>query len=101
MLAFGRRLAPQSPLITIAGRQGEGQQRQYFSQTVMGPVDDQQVQMESLWLGQTVRQVCQSRRWDATRLITVGYSNGAAMAAYGLQSGHLLEKQLCYFDLCG
>lgn len=97
MLAFGRRLAPQSPLITIAGRQGEGQQRQYFSQTAVGPVDDQQVQMESLWLGQTVQQVCQSRHWDATRLITIGYSNGVAMAAYGLQSGHLPGKTAVLF----
>lgn len=89
MLTFGRRLAPQSPLITIGGRLGEGAQRQYFQQTAAGPVDPQQVAHESDWLGASIRQVCQNHRWEVDQLITVGYSNGAAMAAYGLRTGDL------------
>lgn len=89
MLTFGRRLAPQSPLITIVGRQGSGTQRQYYTQTAAGPVDPQQIATEAAWLGERVRQVCQEHRWDVRRLITVGYSNGAAMAAYGVQTGQI------------
>jgi len=89
MLTFGRRLAPQSPLITIAGRQGVGAQRQYYSQTAAGPVNPAQIAEEANWLGEQVQQVCQEHRWDAERLVVVGYSNGAAMAAYGVLTGQI------------
>lgn len=89
MLTFGRRLAPQSPLITIAGRQGVGAQRQYYSQTAAGPVDPAQIHEAAGWIGEQVRQTCQEHRWDVSRLVTVGYSNGAAMAAYGVQTGQI------------
>jgi len=87
MLTFGRRLAPQSPLITIAGRQGEGPQRQYFRQTVSTPADPHQILTEAQWIAAQVRQVCAAHRWDVANLITVGYSNGAAMGAYGIRCG--------------
>ncbi|AYM02486.1 alpha/beta hydrolase [Levilactobacillus yiduensis] len=89
MLNFGRRLAPQSPLITIGGRQGQGQQRQYYSQTAAGPVNPQQIATEADWLGQQAQAICQENHWDSNRLVVVGYSNGAAMAAYGVQTGQL------------
>lgn len=87
ILTFGRRLAPQSPLLTIAGRQGLGAQRQYFQQTAAGPVDAQQVATEAAWIGQKALQVCADHHWEGQRLIVIGYSNGAAMAAYGVQTG--------------
>ena len=87
ILNFGRRLAPQSPLITIAGRQGSGAERQYFRQTAAGPTDPQQIHNEAAWLGEAVTSICQEHRWDADKLILVGYSNGAAMAAYGARTG--------------
>ena len=89
MLNFGRRLSPQSPLITIGGRQGVGAQRQYYSQTAAGPVNPAQIAEEAGWLGKQVQQVCQEHRWDVQRLVVVGYSNGAAMAAYGGQTGQI------------
>lgn len=89
MLNFGRRLAPQSPLITIAGRQGVGSQRQYFRQTASTPADPQQLETEARWLAEQVTAICRNHRWNRDHLITVGYSNGAAMAAYGLQTGCL------------
>lgn len=89
MLNFGRRLLPQSPLITIAGRQGVGAQRQYFRQTASSPADPQQILAEATWVAQQARSVCAQHRWDWEHLVTVGYSNGAAMAAYAVQSGLL------------
>lgn len=89
MLTFGRRLAPQSPLITIGGRQGQGRQRQYYAQTAAGPVNPQQIATEAEWLGQQAQAICREHRWDSDRLVVVGYSNGAAMAAYGVQTGQL------------
>ncbi|WP_235805903.1 alpha/beta hydrolase [Levilactobacillus koreensis] len=89
MLTFGRRLAPQSPLITIAGRIGVGAQRQYFQQTASQTANPEQISQEAAWLGMTVEQVCQQHRWSSDDLIVVGYSNGAAMAAYGVQMGLL------------
>lgn len=97
MLNFGRRLAPQSPLITIAGRSGEGAQRQYFRQTAAGPVDANQVAEEAQWLGASVKKICEHHHWDSDRLITVGYSNGAAMAAYGIQTGILPGQRALLF----
>ncbi len=97
MLNFGRRLAPQSPLIAISGRSGVGAQRQYFLQTAAGPVDRDQVAAEANWLGTTVKNICATHHWDVDRLITVGYSNGAAMAAYGIRAGILPGRQAVLF----
>lgn len=87
ILTFGRRLVPQSPLITVAGRVGTGQQRQYFRQTVAAPATPQHLMTEATWIRDQVRQVCAAHRWDSDKLIVVGYSNGAAMGSYGLQHG--------------
>ncbi|WP_143461429.1 alpha/beta hydrolase [Levilactobacillus enshiensis] len=93
MLTFGRRLAPQSPLITIAGRIGVGAQRQYFQQTASQAANPKQISREAAWLGATVEQICQRHRWSLDDLVVVGYSNGATMAAYGVQMG-LLPGQI-------
>jgi len=97
MLNFGRRLAPQSPLITIAGRSGVGAQRQYFQQTAAGPVDPQQLMTESTWLCEKIKIICAHHHWDVNQLITVGYSNGAAMAAYAIRTGILPGKRALLF----
>lgn len=97
MLNFGRRLAPQSPLVTIAGRSGVGAQRQYFQQTAAGPIDSDRVTAEAIWLSATVKNICAHHHWDIDRLITVGYSNGAAMAAYGIRTGILPGQRALLF----
>lgn len=89
ILDFGRRLAPQSPLITVAGRHGVGANRQYFTQTAATPADSAQVACETQWVANQVRLVCQRQHWDSQRLVTVGYSNGAALGAYGVRAGIL------------
>ncbi|SMS15007.1 alpha/beta hydrolase [Levilactobacillus zymae] len=87
ILEFGRRLAPQSPLLTIAGRQGTGAQRQYYTQTASSPARPEQVDREARWVAEQARRVCRENHWDATQLVTVGYSNGAALGAYGVRAG--------------
>lgn len=97
MLNFGRRLAPQSPLITIAGRCGTGAERQYYRQTAAGPVDAEQVAAAAQWLGTEVTRICRQHRWAIDELVTVGYSNGAAMAAYGIRTGDLPGQRALLF----
>lgn len=97
MLNFGRRLAPQSPLVTIAGRCGVGAQRQYFQQTAAGPVNPEQLNVESQWISDEIKIICEHHHWDSERLITVGYSNGAAMAAYGIRTGQLPGNRALLF----
>ncbi|KRN03314.1 esterase [Levilactobacillus senmaizukei DSM 21775 = NBRC 103853] len=87
ILTFGRRLAPQSPLMTVAGRQGIGAQRQYFRQTAAGAINAEQVATEAQWIGRMALQMCTEQHWESQRLVVIGYSNGAAMAAYGVQTG--------------
>lgn len=89
MLTFGRRLAPQSPLITIAGQYGQGAARQYYRQTAAGPTDATEVHNAAAWLATTVETLCRDRNWDGSRLVTVGYSNGAAIGLYGTRTGLL------------
>ncbi|MDT6981287.1 esterase [Levilactobacillus zymae] len=89
ILEFGRRLAPQSPLLTIAGRQGVGAQRQYYTQTASTPAQPAQVDRELRWVVAQAQLVCREHHWDVTRLVTVGYSNGAALGAYGVRRGLL------------
>ncbi|GEO69760.1 alpha/beta hydrolase [Levilactobacillus acidifarinae] len=89
ILEFGRRLAPQSPLLTIAGRQGVGAQRQYYTQTASSPAQPAQVDQETRWVAAQARRVCRENHWDVSQLVTVGYSNGAALGAYGIRTGLL------------
>lgn len=87
ILDFGRRLAPTSPLMTIAGRQGSGAQRQYYTQTASSPANPAQIKAAAQWVADQAQRLCQEHHWDSSQLITVGYSNGAALGAYGVQMG--------------
>ncbi|WP_125704604.1 alpha/beta hydrolase [Lacticaseibacillus daqingensis] len=84
LLPIGRFLAPRSPLLALAGRVVENGQRRFFAHHPDGSPDLTSVACERDWLVATVAALSAQYQLDLSRLIAVGYSNGANLISHTL-----------------
>ncbi|KZL37072.1 alpha/beta hydrolase [Secundilactobacillus collinoides] len=85
LLPLATFLLPQHPTFGIRGRITEGAgARRYFIRNRDGSFDLTSISQEADWLWQSVATVADEHLLDPQRLIVLGFSNGANIAAYSL-----------------
>ncbi|AMV61965.1 Carboxylesterase [Pediococcus damnosus] len=75
-------LLPTSPQLGIRGRLIENGQTRYFNHTADGSFDLNSLNSETDWLLETIDTYTEQYHLDQEKMIVVGYSNGANVAAY-------------------
>lgn len=89
LLPIGHFLAPEAPLLSIGAPLSEDGQSRYFRHTATGGFDLADLAKQTAWLLGTVTTVATKYDLPLADMITVGYSNGANVAARGLLTGSL------------
>lgn len=89
LLPIGHFLAPEAPLLSIGAPLIEDGQSRYFRHTATGGFDLADLAQQTEWLLATVTTVATKYDLPLADMITVGYSNGANVAARGLLTGSL------------
>lgn len=82
LLPIATFLAPDSPKLGIRGRVNEGGANRYFQHTPDGGFDLENLSQETDWLLETVHDLAAKHGLDESRLVVLGFSNGANVAAY-------------------
>lgn len=85
LVRVGRALAPKSALLSPRGDVSEGGARRFFARLAEGVFDPVEVTRRTHALADFIAAAARQYRFDATRLIAVGFSNGANVAATLLQ----------------
>ncbi|MGE0029020.1 MAG: alpha/beta hydrolase [Thermoleophilia bacterium] len=81
MLAFGRSLLPDAPVLAPRGRVSEGGAARFFSRTPQDPFRFPDLAERIDELASFVREASAAHGLDGRPLVAVGYSNGANAAA--------------------
>ncbi len=87
LLAHGRELNPEAALLGVRGRILENGMPRFFRRTSEGVFDEEEVIARALELGNFVRLAATDYGFAMKRLVAVGYSNGANIAAAMLLLG--------------
>lgn len=85
LLRIGRALSPKSALLSPRGDVSEGGARRFFARLAEGVFDPAEVTRRTHALADFIAAAAKHYRFDASRLIAVGFSNGANIAATLLQ----------------
>lgn len=97
LLPLGHFLAPEASLLAIRGRINEQGANRYFKHLPGGGFDLDNLSHETDWLVQTVQSLSAKHDLDLNKLIVMGYSNGANVAAAFIRSGQLPLKTGLFF----
>lgn len=81
LLRLGRTLSPGSPLLSPRGDVSEGGALRFFARLAEGVFDPQEVTRRTQALADFIAAATKHYHLDAARLIAVGFSNGANIAA--------------------
>lgn len=81
MLALGHELAPGAAILSPRGKVLENGNARYFRRLAEGVFDEEDLIFRTNELADFVTQACEHYALDCSRLIAVGYSNGANIAA--------------------
>ena len=81
LLALGRALSPDATLLGVRGRVLEGGVPRFFRRLAPGVFDEEDIQARTRELGQFVREAASRYALDPGRIVALGYSNGANIAA--------------------
>jgi predicted esterase len=84
LLSLGRDLAPKANLLSPRGKVLEQGMPRFFRRIRPGVFDLEDLRLRTGELAQFVRDAAAEYRFDPTRVIAVGYSNGANIAASAL-----------------
>lgn len=87
LLQLGYTLSPKSPLLSPTGRVREGVSPRFFRRLAEGVFDMKDVKLRTAELALFVRESVAAYQLDPARVVAVGYSNGANIAASLLLSG--------------
>ena len=85
LLPLGRELFPRSPLLAPRGDVSENGAPRFFRRLAEGVFDLEDVRRRAAALAAFIADAAGRYRFDAARLLAVGFSNGANMAAALLQ----------------
>lgn len=85
LLPLGRTLSPGSALLSPRGQVSEHGAARFFARLAEGVFDPAEVAQRTLELAEFIAAATQRHGIDASRLIAVGFSNGANIAATLLQ----------------
>jgi predicted esterase len=85
LLPLGRTLSPGSALLSPRGKVSERGAARFFARLAEGVFDPDEVAQRTHELADFIAAAAQHHRIDPTRLIAVGFSNGANIAATLLQ----------------
>lgn len=81
LLQLGYTLAPGATLLSPTGRVREGESRRFFRRLTEGVFDQDDLMLRTRELGAFVRDASIAYHLDRHRILAVGHSNGANMAA--------------------
>lgn len=81
LLQLGYTLAPGATLLSPTGRVLEGQSRRFFRRLREGVFDQEDLALRTRELGDFVREAAVAYQLEPHRIVAVGYSNGANIAA--------------------
>lgn len=81
LLQLGYTLAPGATLLSPTGRVLEGQSRRFFRRLSEGVFDQEDLALRTTELGDFVRDATVAYELEPHRVVAVGYSNGANIAA--------------------
>jgi phospholipase/carboxylesterase len=81
LVPLGRALAPEANLLSPRGKVLEGGMPRFFRRLAMGVFDVEDLKMRTHELSDFVEEAATAYRLDQERIIAVGYSNGANIAA--------------------
>ncbi|MFD1318770.1 alpha/beta hydrolase [Loigolactobacillus zhaoyuanensis] len=82
LVTLAQQLAPDSPLLGIRGRLVEQGSTRYFAHTTTGGFDLDSLARETTWLLATIDELAEKHDLEVSKMIVLGYSNGANMAAH-------------------
>jgi phospholipase/carboxylesterase len=85
LVRIGRALSPKSALLSPRGDVSEGGARRFFARLAEGVFDPAEVTRRTHALADFIATAAKQYRFDPARLIAVGFSNGANIAATLLQ----------------
>ncbi|HEX2852381.1 MAG TPA: alpha/beta hydrolase [Opitutaceae bacterium] len=85
LLRLGRTLSPGSPLLSPRGDVSEGGARRFFARLAEGVFDPAEVTRRTHALAEFIASAAQLYDFKSSRLVAVGFSNGANIAATLLQ----------------
>jgi len=81
LLPFGEMIAPQAGVLSPRGNVLEGTMPRFFKRLAEGVFDLDDLRRQTRELAQFVRDASARYRFDPTRVVAVGFSNGANIAA--------------------
>src|ERR1043165_5206868 len=81
LLRVGRALSPQSAILSPRGDVSEGGARRFFARIAEGVFDPAEVTRRTYALADFIAAAAKNDGFDSSRLIAVGFSNGANIAA--------------------
>ncbi|WPC19117.1 dienelactone hydrolase family protein [Pediococcus inopinatus] len=90
-------LSPSSPQLGIRGHLIENGQTRYFNHTEDGGFDLESLDSETDWLLEAIDTYSEQYHLNQEKMIVVGYSNGANVAAYAWLAKHPLFKKSVLF----
>ncbi|GAF39649.1 carboxylesterase [Agrilactobacillus composti DSM 18527 = JCM 14202] len=97
LIPLGHFLSPQASLLAIRGRIVEQGANRYFKHTATGGFDLKNLESETTWLIETLQELASQHKLDLNRLIVMGYSNGANVAAKFILDGKVPIKTGIFF----
>lgn len=77
LIPLGRALAPDAALLSLRGKVTENGMPRFFRRLAMGVFDLEDLALRTEELGDFVEAAAEAYGFDTTRIVLVGYSNGA------------------------
>ncbi|HEY5087709.1 MAG TPA: alpha/beta hydrolase [Gemmatimonadaceae bacterium] len=81
LLQLGYTVAPGATLLSPTGRVREGDARRFFRRIAEGVFDQEDLALRTHELGEFIRDAAGAYQLDRHRIVAIGYSNGANIAA--------------------
>lgn len=86
LIPLARRIAPTASIVSPRGNVLENGMPRFFRRIAEGVFDLEDLRVRTQQMGQFIRQAAKTHDFDASRLVALGFSNGANIAASVLVS---------------
>lgn len=81
LLGIGRSISPESALLGIRGQELEQGMPRFFRRLAMGVFDEENLLFRTAELNEYLQEAADQYQFDRSKVVAVGYSNGANIAA--------------------
>ena len=81
LVSLGQTLAPNAGLLSPRGKVSEGGAPRFFRRLAEGVLDQEDLEFRTTELARSIASAATAYRFDAGRVVAVGFSNGANIAA--------------------